>query len=270
MIHDDEFLDSVAVLALGALPEAEARTLAEHVATCESCRAEYMRLREAADFVGYAAESPTDERDEPAAGLLKARIMHEVRGDAPVSAAQGRAGFVTSTRPRTAWLAYGAAAAAAIVAMLVFADDASQRHANVRSSARIADLERHAAAQSAQTNDATSRARALHTRIAQIVAPGSKHFAVASGEVVTSGGRVIVALGKLPSLPKGKVYQAWTLARGSKTVVPSITFSPDASGIAIVELPERAAHLAAVAVSVEPDGGSKKPTSKPKFVRPLS
>jgi hypothetical protein len=38
----------------------------------------------------------------------------------------------------------------------------------------------------------------------------------------------------------------------------------------LVELPESAGDLAAVAMSVEPAGGSKAPSTKPAFVRPLS
>jgi len=37
-----------------------------------------------------------------------------------------------------------------------------------------------------------------------------------------------------------------------------------------VQLPVNASGLAAVALSVEPEGGSKAPTSKPTFIQPLS
>ena len=59
-------------------------------------------------------------------------------------------------------------------------------------------------------------------------------------------------------------------AKGAKGVAPSITFRPDARGTALIELPEAASNLAAVALTVEPAGGSKQPTSKPAFVQKLS
>ena len=74
----------------------------------------------------------------------------------------------------------------------------------------------------------------------------------------------------LPPLPKGKVYQAWTLPKGAKAVQPSLTFSPNADGVAVVALPVDASKVGAVAVSVEPEGGSKTPTTTPTFVRPIS
>ena len=49
--HDDDFLDLVAVLALGALPESEARRVIAHLATCDQCRSLYAELRPASDFV---------------------------------------------------------------------------------------------------------------------------------------------------------------------------------------------------------------------------
>jgi anti-sigma-K factor RskA len=79
-----------------------------------------------------------------------------------------------------------------------------------------------------------------------------------------------LTLAKLPPLPRGKVYQAWTLPKGAKAVQPSLTFSPNADGVAVVALPVDASKVGAVAVSVEPEGGSKTPTTTPTFVRPIS
>lgn len=273
MTHDDALLDSIAVLALGALPESQARELLEHLGSCDACQIEYTSLREASNFVGYAAELRVGEIDEVAARRLKSRVMGAIRTDAAAVSAGAttvRNGTVVPAGARRPWLAYGFAAAAAFVAMISIFDDASQRRTNDRNATHVAALERRTAERSTLASAMAGRVRALDARLALVVAPGSKHFAVAGGEVIASSGRVIVALRDLPVLPKGKVYQAWTLANGAKAVAPSITFSPDATGVTIVELPERAANLAAVAVSVEPDGGSKAPTSKPNFVRPLS
>jgi anti-sigma-K factor RskA len=74
----------------------------------------------------------------------------------------------------------------------------------------------------------------------------------------------------LPALPAGKVYQAWTLPKGSKTMAPSVTFVPDARGVAVVSVPADARVTNVVAVSIEPEGGSKAPTSKPVLVVPLN
>jgi anti-sigma-K factor RskA len=74
----------------------------------------------------------------------------------------------------------------------------------------------------------------------------------------------------MPMPPKGHVYQAWTQHVGAQKMAPSITFMPDRSGVALVSLPMNASAIAAVAVSVEPEGGSKAPTTKPEFVVKLT
>ena len=110
----------------------------------------------------------------------------------------------------------------------------------------------------------------IEGQVADLLAPDAERFPVQRGAVVRGNGRILIALQHLPKPPAGKVYQAWTLHKGAKAVAPSITFSPDAGGAVLIELPERSADLVAVAVSVEPAGGSKKPTSTPSFVRPLT
>jgi hypothetical protein len=245
-VHSD-VLDSIALLALGVLPENEARDVAEHMRDCAECRAEYAALRVAADTVGYAAELTEAEFGGADCARLKMRVMDAVRATnspkvVPLPVRDVR------LRERSSWLAYGAAAAALIVAVV--------------SSANYAVLRKQV------DSDAAAVARA--NVLASLVGPGAKHFALADGEVVTSDGHVYLAIRGLPAPAPGKVYQAWTQRSGSKTMAPSITFSPDPSGLTVIELPQSAAGLAAVAVSVEPAGGSQAPTSTPTFVRPLT
>jgi hypothetical protein len=52
-------------------------------------------------------------------------------------------------------------------------------------------------------------------------------------------------------------------------VAPSAIFTPSQNGLTLVPLRADARSLAAVAVSVEPEGGSRQPTTKPTFVQPL-
>lgn len=111
----------------------------------------------------------------------------------------------------------------------------------------------------------------LHTEravLADVTAPGTVRYQVHGGEVLRSGSRLYIAM-NVPAPPNGKVYQAWTLPRGSKTMAPSVTFTT-ARGRALVHLPVDADRIVAVAVSVEPSGGSRQPTSVPVFVQKLA
>ncbi len=268
--HDDAFSESIAVFALGALPESEASAVAAHVRTCAECRAEYDDLRGVADLVGYQAESSRSELDELAAARMKLRIMRVVRADAEAPAPAGIPTVERVAASKRPWFAYGLAAAAVLVAAFVSVDDVGLRSHDASQTQNVATANDRAAQLAAASAAAETQRRSLERELALVVAPGSKHFAVPRGEVIESNGRLVIALTGVAAPPNGKTYQAWTLARGAKSVAPSITFAPDASGRAVVELPESAAGIAAVAVSVEPAGGSKAPTSKADFVRALT
>lgn len=100
-----------------------------------------------------------------------------------------------------------------------------------------------------------------HATIADLSA--ARRVAFAQGDVLVAPDRLFIVLHGLPALPVGKVYQMWTLAKGAKTVTPSVTFTPDEHGSALVTIPANAATTAATAISVEPAGGSQQPTTKP-------
>lgn len=261
--HDDALLDSVAVLALGALPEGEARELRAHMATCEICRSEYAELRAAADAVALSAEATPAELGGEQCARLKTRVMDAVRETLVVD-------IRSRAKAPRAWLPYAAIAAALVIAIFSGYSAYTMHAENESNRQQIALLQARLDTQEQAASTARAELALNQSRLADMIAPGAAQFAVHDGVVVRSGDRVLIALRRLPALPKGKVYQAWTLRRGAKTVAPSITFVPDATGLALVELPGSAASLAAVAVSVEPEGGSRAPTTKPTFVRPLS
>jgi anti-sigma-K factor RskA len=221
----DQMLDNVAAYALGALSPAEAAEVVAHLQSCEACRAEYELLRPAVTAVAYSAQAQADS----VSPLLKARIMRAVRNDA------------SRRMPSRAGGAYVAAAACLVLAIVTGLLDLSLNERLRRDSAT--------SAQQAAT-------------LADVTAPDARRYHFAGGEVLTRGDRLYLAMHDLPAPPRGRVYQAWTLPKGSTRMAPSITFQP-AGGSAVLHLPEAATAVEAVAVSVEPAGGSQQPTSKP-------
>lgn len=225
MMSHDELLDNVAAYALGSLSPAEAAEVAEHLQTCDECRAEYQFMRPAVTALAYSAEACTDASTGGAVAspLLKRRVMQSVRGEAG------------PRRGPRVWPAYLLAAACLAIALITGLG-------LIALNARLAAQE--------QT-------------IADLTAPDARRVAFAGGEVLTRGDHLYLTMRDLPVPPPGHVYQAWTLAKGAKAVAPSTTFLPGNGGATVVRLPESATALAAVAVSVEPAGGSKQPTTKP-------
>jgi anti-sigma-K factor RskA len=225
MMPHDELLDNVAAYALGSLSPAEAAEVAAHLQTCDECRTEYEYIRPAVTAVAYSAEARSDASSGAAIAsrLMKERVMRRVRAEA------GR------QRVPRVWPAYLFAAACLAIALITGL-------AQIALNARLVSQ--------GQT-------------IADLAAPDARRFAFSGGEVLTRGDHLYLAMRDLPAPPPGHVYQAWTLAKGAKAVAPSATFLPGSGGATVVRLPETATTLAAVAVSVEPAGGSKQPTTKP-------
>jgi anti-sigma-K factor RskA len=251
----DALLDLVAAYALGVLPSAEHGLVAALILSDPEARREYDDLRTTANLVGLAAEEPVDSAR---AARMKERLMAAVRSDAAPARAP-----VSATRTSAMWGTTLAAAAAVVFALVSVIQNFGLRSDLHDAQARVATLQTRL--------DADRRTVALDRRmLTDLTASDAKRYTVAYGTVVKRGPNVYLALASLPPLPRGKVYQAWTLARGAKTVTPSVTFTPSQTGITLVPIPQDAGNLSAVAVSVEPEGGSRQPTTKPAFVQPLS
>ncbi len=255
----EAMMELVAAYALGVLPASEQRLVTAYILADPEARAEFDALRPAADLIGLAAEEPVDSARSV---RMKQRIMATVD-------AQARPNVVPIGAPRrTAVAGWSAGAGLAAAAAVVFALVSTIQNFSLRgdlatANSRAASLQ----AQIAQNERVQTHDRAM---VADLIAGDAHRYPVPQGQVVVRGTHVYLTLQTLAILPRGKVYEAWTIAKGSKTLAPSSLFTPNASGSAVVALPENADTLSVVALSVEPEGGSKAPTSKPTFVRPLS
>lgn len=251
-------LELVAAAALGVLPVADRARVDAFILADPEARAEFEDLRAAADLIGMAAEAPPDAARS---AQMKARLMAAVRGSAaepaPVSPLQRR------PAPRVVWMSALAAAAA-----LVFALISTMQSEGLRSERD--DANRRAQTLQAQVTAERNVIERDGRILADLTASDAKTYAVPYGSVVTRGSHLYLALHALPPLPRGHVYQAWTLPKGRAAMSPSLTFTPTGTGTTLVPLPEDAAQTTAVAVSVEPAGGSRAPTTKPAFVQPLT
>ena len=260
-VHD-AMLEDVAVYALGALPPKEAAAVREHIASCAECAAEYRRLKPAVDAVAYSAEACTDLASGAVvpSPRLKARIMDEIHRSA--SPRLSNVGEMRAVRP-IVWPAYAVAAACLAIALITTVFNISLNEAERSSKTQIAQLD-------AQAKMLHREVAAQRTELADLTSSDSQHYSVEGGEVVRHGNRLYIAMDEMGMPPHGKVYQAWVMQRGSTRMTPSVTFMPDRNGIAVIHLPVQASKVIELAISMEPDGGSKQPTSKPTFVVKLS
>ncbi len=91
---------------------------------------------------------------------------------------------------------------------------------------------------------------------------GSGEAQDVQGEVVRlSDGRAVLMAENLPATPEDKVYETWILRDGVPE--PAGTFEPREGGVAAAPIEGSVEGADAVAVTVEPSGGSSTPTDDP-------
>lgn len=91
----------------------------------------------------------------------------------------------------------------------------------------------------------------------------------ASGNVTLAGtSRLHMQIAGLAPLPVNEQYQAWLIPPGG-VPKPEPAFSADEGGAGSVDIDEAPVKGAIVAITVEPAGGSQKPTSKPFLIAKL-
>ena len=220
--------------AVDALDDLERAAFERHLAECPECRAEVDSLREAASLLAEttALEPPAALRDRVLADIATTRpLPPEV--PAPVSLDARR-----RPRRRVNLLVAAAAAVVAVGAGTVFWQlpwqDSSQTQSPV------------AAVLSA--DDALSTSLDFKG--------GAKATLVHSDSV----GKAVLVTEKMPPPPAGKVYQLWLDQPGKGMV--SAGLMPIREDQRVL-LAGDAATATGAGITVEPEGGSAEPTSKP-------
>jgi anti-sigma-K factor RskA len=91
----------------------------------------------------------------------------------------------------------------------------------------------------------------------------------ARGRVFVSATRgVVLVAAHLPALAAGRTFELWVIpARGNP--IPAGTFRGESDATAVYVRPGPVENAAAVAVTVEPEGGSPQPTTTPFIVTRL-
>jgi anti-sigma-K factor RskA len=228
---------------LGVLELPEAAEIREHLnRNCEYCLS---RIRESSAVVASLASLA-----EPVAPPteLKERILAVA---SPVR-----------KQKRLLWPAAFAIACAATIAGVMWG--IGERGTIDETLKRLEDVSR-------QRNELRSALAILSESDTRTVAFGGQQAGPHGRLFLSHNGGVVFVGGKLPELASGKTFQLWLVpAKGNPKSAG--LFTPNAEGISVNVLAQsiNPSEYAAVAVSVEPDGGSPQPTTKPIIVVPLA
>ncbi|GAB3562230.1 anti-sigma factor [Spelaeicoccus albus] len=253
---DDEFLSFADVYALDAVdPEERAHIERRLEAADEATRAEF-RARVAEVRQSLAELSVADAVDPPES--LRSRVLavpgemsaphRDSRApddDGPTTARRRHAGTVTPLRPRRRALTVIAGVAAAV---LIAAGGIGIGYGIARSNQpQPSDLQ----AEVLDAPDATLNTAEL---------PGGGTTTMVTSEDENAA---VVLLHKVGAPPKGKVYQMWLMdAQGKNPRSVAIMNRGDVKPTTTA-LIKGVKDAGAFAITVEPDGGSKQPTTKP-------
>jgi len=250
-MNHDPFDTLAAVYAVGALDGDDLVQFEAHLAGgCDRCQTTLRESHEALARVALA-----EPRAIPPAEVKDA-LLRRIGG-----------GPVRSPQPRR-WVTWVAGTAAAMVAsaMLTGGFVASRYEGKLGEMAREVsrireDMRRRDATLLAQLDEYRHAVELLGdpaTRVVEL--RGSGPGVEATGRVVwheRAGGYLVVT--KLPPLPAGKAYEAWTL--GGPAPRPAGVFTVDASGQGRRKLePSGDVSAKGFAVSIEPEGGATEPT----------
>ena len=267
------WMEHTAAYALGALDEADRVSFEAHLATCDACQAEVRELREVAGLLSTSAPNVTPP------SRLRDRIMADARVVRPISSAtvsstgsgspsrteSAPVARVDATpRRRSTVLPWVAAIAASVAAIVLGQQFRGER------AARVAAEQALASARVAMDSTGVALSR-RDTLIASLVAPDVQAVSVTGTWPSPSAkyfldrraNRIVIAASSLPPAASGRTYQLWGIETGRPPVSLG-TFNTDASGRALASLTVPAGlRIAVTAVTDEPTGGSRQPTTTP-------
>jgi anti-sigma-K factor RskA len=242
-MDQERFEDLKDAYVLGALPEEERLEFERYLAAHPDLQAEMEELSTVAGLLAFSVREQEPSPD------LRRRIMDTVEAEAVQPRTSQRRSWLSRL-----WEAVGprdlALAAAAVLAIGLFSW-------SMLLQGEVRDLQGRVQSLQSQPQD--------QSQGPQMIALGGTgtEQGVRAELITLEGDRAVLVAENMPPAPEGKTYQIWVIK--GDTPQPSGLFEPRGDSIAaVVENPVEGAD--AVAVTVEPEGGSRKPTTEPMLV----
>jgi anti-sigma-K factor RskA len=233
------FRENIPAYAIGALDAEEAEALESHLRTCEACRDELTAYRAASDRLLMV---PTPQK--PSAALRR-----HLQGRLPSPQKSGRS--------RLKWSFGRAAMGIAIVLLLVL---------NVLSISQVRALRN----QQAQLVDQIQNGQMA---LAMLSYPNTQSFPIKEENVTGSllldkeYNNAVLILRGLPAIPDNQTYQIWLISPNQERTSAGL-LRPQ-TNLPFISEPINAtkdlANFVGIDITIEPRGGSDRPTGKQIF-----
>jgi anti-sigma-K factor RskA len=250
--------------AVDALPPDELDEFERHLTHCGSCASEVRGLRETAARLALAVaeQPPAQLRAQVLAAAERTRQLPPITSERPSRGAPRSIRSARSARAaRRVWIPRISVVAAAASVALAVVFGVSQSN----TSSRLSNLENQ-----------LSAARVHNQQVDSVLAQGDLRLVSTktsvggsvSAIVSPSAARLVVVTSGLPALPAGKVYELWLL--GPSVAQPSGLLTAAQHGRTVPVVATGYVKGYKLGVTVEPAGGTLKPTTTPIVAMPLS
>jgi anti-sigma-K factor RskA len=225
-VDDCDLRDLAAPYAVGALDDAGRERFEAHLGGCVVCTREVDALRDSLLVLAHASgeETPPPE--------LRERVMAAVAREARADRAPERKREPFGRRRWTMTIVPSLAMAAAAIAAIVLLAGRS-------------------------STPAPLKALGSYSKVALRGAGGRR-----AGDVYVNRAGKVVALMSMPAAPAGKTYEAWVMVGGDETrAEPAGLFRGGRKEYVVLR--QRAHPGDVVGFTLEPRGGSPRPTTQP-------
>jgi anti-sigma-K factor RskA len=250
--------------AVDALPPDELDEFERHLTHCGSCASEVRGLRETAARLALAVaeQPPAQMRAQVLAAAGRTRQLPPITSERPSRGAPRSIRSARSARAaRRVWIPRISVVAAAASVALAVVFGVSQSN----TSSRLSTLENQ-----------LSAARVHNQQVDSVLAQGDLRLVTnktsvggsVSAIVSPSAARLVVVTSGLPALPADKVYELWLL--GPSVAQPSGLLTAAQHGRTVPVVASGYVKGYKLGVTVEPAGGTLKPTTTPIVAMPLS
>ena len=248
-MNHERFEDLKDAYVLGALPEEERLSFEEYLAAHPERQAEIDELGAVASLLAF---SPQEQEPTPE---LRRRVMEVVEAEprrVRDRSTLGRIGDFLSFRS----LALGAAALL-VIGLLAWNVALQGQVENLQG--QVQDAQGQVQDLQAQVEDARDQRQLQQSPTIEL--EGSWADQGANAEVAAiHEGKVILVASDMPAVPENRTCQIWVIS--DDVPKPSGLFQPDGNMTA-APVTHSITKADVIAVTVEPAGGSKKPTSDP-------
>lgn len=261
MMDHDAVIEISGAYALDAVTPEEASAIEDHLAGCDTCRSMIAEMRGTVQLLPLACEIAEPSND------LKKRITDYARAELRAGGRIRRAALMDARGASK--LRWWTAAAAAAVILGGFGYAVGAMGARAAAEKNMAEMKREQALAHATMDVERRHAAAIladdkvvHSVVADIAHGKVWEMSGGSGRhwwhcvlAQPPGQRNATLVGVVPAAPHGMKYQAWIIHKGKvhrAGVMPT--------GMAMVNMPMPVEPGDVVAFTMEPPGGSDKPT----------